>query len=449
MNTIDPSRTPASLKDVRVTQIFIAAFITQFCIGLEVLLRINAATPIKTIFFDAVDPLTSGAHIGEILGVLFLGFAIANFVMAPFVDAVGMRRLHVLGVFGFLAGTATICLAQPGAPYAYSLLWAGSLLQGLAWGALESVLNPLVVSIYPTRKVARLNLFHAAYALGMLVAAPVCVLVAHYSLGWKLQLCVVFVPACVALLVVARLSYPPSERVAQGISFRDMFRHTLNRPLFYFCLCTMFLTAATELVTSSWIDLTLTKIVGIQGFWLVAFIYTVHLVVKSCAGVLNQYLGSAGLLMLASLFAVAGLLLLSQANTPASGLCAALVFGIGTAVMWPTTLAATSERFPAGGAFAIGTMASAGMLSMYVMMPVFGRMFDAAKIEAAGGAAAFQHLAPGTPGFDKTMVLAASTIFRDGSVMPVVTLVFFACLWFYDSRRRQADLALVDPVTMK
>jgi hypothetical protein len=84
-----------------------------------------------------------------------------------------------------------------------------------------------------------------------------------------------------------------------------------------------------------------------------------------------------------------------------------------------------------------------------VMMPVFGRMFDAAKIEAAGGAAAFQHLAPGTPGFDKTMVLAASTIFRDGSVMPVVTLVFFACLWFYDSRRRQADLALVDPVTMK
>ncbi|MFP3179333.1 MAG: MFS transporter [Paraburkholderia sp.] len=442
----DQEKTLKSLKGVPVTRIFVAAFITQFCMGLEVLLRISAATPIKRAFFDAVDPLTSGAHIGEILGVLFLGFAIANFVMAPFIDAIGMRRVHVLGVFAFLAGTATICLAHPGAEYAYALLWGGSLLQGLAWGTLESVLNPLVVSIYPTRKVARLNLFHAAYALGMLVAAPICVLVGRYALGWKLQLCIVFFPAFVALILVSRLKYPLSERVIHGVSFREMFRHTLSRPLFYLCLCAMFLTAATELVPSNWIDLTLTKVVGIQGFWLVAFIYTVHLVVKSFAGVLNKHLGSAGLLMLASLFALAGLLMLSHASTPATGLFAALVFGIGTAVMWPTTMAATSERFPGGGSFAIGTMASAGMLSTYVMMPVFGRMFDAAKIDAAGGAAAFKALAVGTPAFDKTMVVAAATIFGDGSAMPMITLVFFALLWLYDSRRRHAGIVLAEPI---
>lgn len=449
MNKFDQEKTLQSLRGVPVTKIFVAAFMTQFCMGLEVLLRINAATPIKQEFFDAVDPLTSGAHIGEILGVLFLGFAIANFVMAPFADAIGMRRVHVLGVFAFLAGTATICLAQPGTEHAYALLWSGSLLQGLAWGALESVLNPLVVSIYPTRKVARLNLFHAAYALGMLVAAPICVVVGKYGLGWKLQLCAVFVPAFVALVLVSRLKYPVSERVVHGVSFREMFRNTLSRPLFYLCLCAMFLTAATELVPSSWIDLTLTKVVGIQGFWLVAFIYTVQLVVKSTAGVLNRYLGSAGLLMLASLFAFAGLLMLSHANTPASGLFAALVFGMGTAVMWPTTLAATSERFPGGGSFAIGTVASAGMLSTYVMMPVFGRMFDTAKIDAAGGAAAFKRLVAGTPAFDKTMVAAAGTIFRDGSIMPVITLVFFALLWFYDSRKRQAGIALAESVVTK
>ncbi|KVD46801.1 hypothetical protein WS61_09895 [Burkholderia sp. ABCPW 11] len=439
---LDQQKTLDSLKGVPVGRIFVAAFITQFCMGLEMLLRINAATAIKVQFFDAVDPLTSGAQIGEILGVLFLGFAIANFVMSPFVDAIGMRRLHFVGVCTYLVGTVLVCFAQPGTQHAYALLWAGSLMQGLAWGALESVLNPLVVSIYPTRKVGKLNLFHGAYALGMIVAAPVCVVVEKLSLGWRFELCVVFVPACIALVLITRLKYPLSERVIHGVSFGEMLHQTLKRPLFYLCMAAMFLTAATELVPSSWIDLTLTKVVGLQGFWIVAFIYSVQFVVRLFAGPLNRRLGSAGLLLFASIFAFVGLLMLSHATTPATGLFAALLFGVGTSFMWPTTLAAASERFPAGGSFAIGTMASAGMLSTYVMMPIFGKMFDAAKISAAGGAEAFRHLALGTPAFDKTLAVAAATIFRNGSVMPVATLIFFALLWLYDNRRRQVKYSL-------
>ena len=65
------------------------------------------------------------------------------------------------------------------------------------------------------------------------------------------------------------------------------------------------------------------------------------------------------------------------------------------------------------------------------------------------GAAAFKSLVAGTPAFDKTMVAAAGTIFRDGSIMPVVTLVFFALLWFYDSRKRQAGIALAESIVTK
>jgi MFS family permease len=437
VDSLDRAKTLESLRGFPVGKIFLAAFITQFCMGFEVMFRITAANPIKSQFFDSVDPLTSGAHIGEILGVLFLGFAIANFVVAPFVDALGLRRVHVLGILTFLAGTAIICIATPRTGSAYALLWWGSLLQGLAWGALESVLNPLVVSIYPTKKVAKLNIFHAAYALGMLVAAPICLLVERYGLSWKLELCVVFVPAFVALCLVARLKYPSSERIVHGISFKQMFRYTLTRPLFYLCLCAMFLTASTELVTANWINLTLTKVVGMEGFWLVAFIYSVHVVVKMFAGVIHRFAGSAGILALGSAFAMVGLWSLSAANTPLSGLFAALLFGIGTASMWATTLASTSERFPAGGSFAIGTVAAAGMLSTYVMMPMFGKMFDAAKIKAAGGPVAFKALAVGSPLYDKATLAASTDIFRTGSLMPLVTLAFFALLWFYDNRKRQ------------
>jgi MFS family permease len=440
MTTQNQTSHPDYLKGIPVTQIFIAAFVTQFCMGFEVLFRLNAASPIKHDFFDATNVLTSGAMIGEILGVLFLGFAIANLVMSPFVDAIGLRRVHILSLLLYLAGTATIVMAEPGTDQAYMLLWGGSLLQGLAWGSIEAVLNPLVVTLYPTRKVPKLNLFHAAYALGMLLAAPACVLIEHFALGWRVQLCLVFIPAIIALVLIARVKYPPSERVAHGISFKGMFQQTFARPAFYLFLCAMFLTAATELVPGSWIDLTLTKIVGIQGFWLVAFIYTVHIVVRLFTGVLYRILGSSGILFFGSLFALAGLFLLSQAASPSSGMFAALLFGIGTSVMWPTMLAATSERFPNGGSLAIGITASAGMSSTYALMPIFGKLFDEAKISNAGGAAAFEALKEGSAALDQVLVAATTSIFQTATLLPCILVVFFALAWRYDSKRKNSLL---------
>ncbi|NBA97576.1 sugar MFS transporter [Pseudomonas sp. R5(2019)] len=426
------------LKGVPVTQIFIAAFVTQFCMGFEVLFRLNAASSIKHDFFDATNVLTSGAMIGEVLGVLFLGFAIANLVMSPFVDAIGLRRVHILSLLLYLVGTATIVTAVPGTDQAYLLLWGGSLLQGLAWGSIEAVLNPLVVTIYPTRKVPKLNLFHAAFALGMLLAAPACVMVEKLALGWRIQLGLVFIPAVIALLLIARVKYPPSERVVHGVSFKGMFQQTFARPAFYLFLCAMFISAATELVPASWIDLTLTRIVGIQGFWLVAFIYTVHIVVRLFTGVLYRLLGSSGILFFGSLFALAGLFLLSQAASPSAGMFAALLFGIGTSVMWPTMLASTSERFPGGGSLAIGVTASAGMSSTYVLMPLFGKLFDQAKISSAGGEAAFEALNEGSAALDQVLVSATTSIFQTATFLPSVLVVFFALAWLYDRKRNNA-----------
>lgn len=441
MKIPEQNTVPDYLKGIPVTQIFIAAFVTQFCMGVEVLLRLNAASALKHDFFDATNVLTSGAMIGEILGVLFLGFAIANLVMSPFVDAIGLRRVHILSLLVYLAGTAAIVTAVPGTDQAYMLLWGGSLLQGLAWGSIEAVLNPLVVSIYPTRKVPKLNLFHAAFALGMLLAAPACVMVEHFALGWRIQLCLVFIPAAVAMVLIVRVKYPPSERVAQGVSFSGMFQHTFGRPAFYLFLCAMFLSAATELVPSSWIDLTLTKIVGIQGFWLVAFIYTVHIVIRLFTGILYRLLGSSGILFFGSLFALSGLFLLSQAASPAAGMFAALLFGIGTGVMWPTMLASTSERFPGGGSLAIGVTASAGMSSTYVLMPVFGKMFDDAKIANAGGAAAFEALKEGSAALDQVLVAATTSIFQTATLLPCMLVVFFALAWLYDRKRRKPPVS--------
>ncbi len=47
---------------------------------------------------------------------------------------------------------------------------------------------------------------------------------------------------------------------------------------------------------------------------------------------------------------------ISMANSPVSGLLAATLWGTGVCFLWPTMLATTSERFPEGGALALGLM---------------------------------------------------------------------------------------------
>src|SRR4029077_5785359 len=114
--------------------------------------------------------------------------------------------------------------------------------------------------------------------------------------------------------------------------------------------------------------------------------------------------------------ASAGLLLLSVANSPITGLLAATVWGTGVCYMWPTMLASASERFPRGGALLIGLMGTAGNFSIKFFLPWMGSIFDKTKIELAGGEAAFKALSG--PKLDEVLSTAAQTSFRTVAILP-------------------------------
>src|SRR4029434_6186093 len=116
------------------------------------------------------------------------------------------------------------------------------------------------------------------------------------------------------------------------------------------------------------------------------------LVMRCFAGTFAHKLSPIGLLWVSCLLASAGLLLLSVATNPVTGLLAATVWGVGVCYMWPTMLASASERFPRGGALLIGLMGTAGTLSIKFVLPWMGKIFDDAKVAAAGGAEAFERL---------------------------------------------------------
>jgi hypothetical protein len=98
--------------------------------------------------------------------------------------------------------------------------------------------------------------------------------------------------------------------------------------------------------------------------------------------------------------------------------------------MWPTMLAAASERFPRGGALLMGLMGTAGTLSIYFVLPQMGKIFDNAKIRAAGGEEAFKALSGAQ--LNEVLTYASQYSFRVVGILPALLLVVFGAVWLYD-----------------
>ena len=70
------------------------------------------------------------------------------------------------------------------------------------------------------------------------------------------------------------------------------------------------------------------------------------------------------------------------------------------------------------------------MLAIYLFMPVMGRIYDHAKLEAAGGEAAFKALEGDA--LNEVLAVASQSSFRIVAILPAALLVVFGIIWLYD-----------------
>jgi hypothetical protein len=253
------------------------------------------------------------------------------------------------------------------------------------------------------------------------------------GLGWQAKLFIVILPALAVVALSVGVRFPPTERAAAGVSMGEMFRE-LRNPLFLVLFCAMFLTAATELAPGQWVDFALSRTVHMPGILLLVYVSALMFVMRHFAGPLVHMLSPVGLLWASCLMGSLGLVALAAADSPVTGLLAATVWGTGVCYMWPTMLATASERFPRGGALLMGLMGTAGTLSIRFVLPMMGSIYDAKKIEVAGGEAAFAAL-PAGPELERVLGIAAQTSFRAVAILPAVLLVVFGAIWLFDRRR--------------
>jgi MFS family permease len=413
------------------TRLFIVSVLALFTAGLAASLRSNVAGDLQRIFLDPIDKAHSAEMIGAILGVAFLGFAFTIAIGSPLLDAIGMAVLLPLSGICFVIGTATFLFAGKLASGAgiYNILWIAALITGIGWGLVETVINPLTATLYPDAKTAKLNTLHAWWPGGLIAGGLLGYALAKMEAGWQAQLGLILLPAAAVAVLCIGLKFPPTERAAAGVSMGRMFRELLN-PMFIVLFCSMFLTAASELAPGQWVQLALTRTVHMQGILLLVYVSGIMFVARFFAGPLVHKLSAIGLLWVSCLLASLGLLALSFANSPVTGVLAATVWGCGVCFMWPTMLATASERFPHGGALLMGLMGTAGTLSIQFVLPWMGGIMDKKAIEITGSEAAYKALTGAE--LDRVRALAAPASFQAVAVLPAILLIVFGAIWFYD-----------------
>ncbi len=377
----------------------------------------------------------SKVELGQIAGTAFWGFTVSMIVGGPLCDVLGMGRLLALAFLGHVLGIGLTIFAT-----GFSMLFFGTLSIGLANGFVEAACNPLIATVYPDQKTRRLNQFHVWFPGGIVIGGLVAYALTRLGGSWQLKMATMLLPAAAYGLLFLGKRFPATERVASGVSFKEMFLEAL-RPLFLLMVACMFLTAATELGPNQWIPNILTFSAGVSGILVLVWINGIMALGRQFAGPVVHRLSPSGMLFASAIVSAIGLFSLSRAQGGVQAFAAATVFAAGICYFWPTMLGFVSERVPRTGALGLALMGGAGMLSVSLVLPVMGGIYDdriAAALPPGADLESLRAAAAGTPeAVQWAEAQAAGGAATLGAVawLPLVLVVVFGLLYLRDRLR--------------
>ncbi len=424
----------------RREQLFWASCISLIVTAMSFAIRGSLITPLGTQFNLTKEQL------GLITGTAFWGFAVTTVIGGWLCDVVGMGRLLALAFIGHAVGIVTTIFAGNfGNPF--MTLYLGTLAFGLANGLVEAACNPLIATLYPEQKIQRLNRFHMWFPGGIVIGGLLAYGIDKAGIGgkehgWQIQMLTMVLPLVIYGFMFFGKQFPKTERSASGVSMGDMFKACLT-PLFIVLLGCMTLSAATELVTGTWMPNILTFTTGMEGILFLVLINGLMAIGRNFAGPIVHRISPIALLIVSSTFSAIGMFLLTKANSGATATFASILFAIGVCFFWPTMLGVVSERFPRTGALGMSIMGGMGMISTAIWLPIVGKYYDqgintflgnptpekmdALKSAAAGTADATQWAHAQTAGGQAGLNVLV--------ILPVILLVVFIAIFAYDKSR--------------
>ena len=360
-------------------------------------------------------------ELGQIGGAGFTGFCFGIFIGGLVVDKIGYGKLVAVAFLLHIASAFVTFMPAAEMPKeeVYNFLFWGMFLFALANGTLEAVANPLISTLFPTKRTHYLNILHASWPAGMILGGVLgWVLDDYYGVHWKYQLAFYLVPTVVYGFMFLGQKFPQSEASEKGLTLAEMFKDVglvggavacFMLALFFASVCgpmfpdssmgnyigygiggvlliaialltnfslgawlifvlfvTHALVGAVELGTDGWIqNITGNILSSSEGKMLFIYTSAIMFFLRFCADFIEKKLGLSpiGILLVCSVLACVGLNLASGITTFAGALFALGIYAVGKTFFWPTMLAVIGDRFPRTGAVAMSIMGGIGMMS--------------------------------------------------------------------------------------
>lgn len=372
-----PASGPAAGTNNRA--LFLASFMTLIAAGMGFAIRSGVLADWAAQFGF------TNTELGQITGGGLVGFGITIIACSLFIDRIGYKPLMVLAFLLHVLSLVVTLAATPiyerlGKDATYACLYWGMFMFALANGMCEAVINPLVATLYSRQKTHYLNILHAGWPGGLILGGLLGFLFVGNGatlthLRWEIPISFFILPTLIYGFIILKERFPISEARAAGVSFGTMLAQFAS-PILLLLLLLHAMVGYVELGTDSWTTNIMEVVTSGNGILVLVYTSGIMFVLRFFAGPIVEKINPVGLLLVSSVIGCIGLYWLGSVETDvvSSGVdvaggtlfmvfLAATVYGFGKAFLWPTMLGVVGERFPRGGALAMGAMGGVGMLS--------------------------------------------------------------------------------------
>ena len=276
---------------------------------------------------------------GSLSSILFAGVLLATPFVGPIIDRFGNKVV-------LIASAAIVAVSLLGFAYleTYRQAWIASLVLGFGGGGLNISSNALTADVFGDRRGPYLNYLGISFGIGALFVPMLVLVGSRFVSLTAIILCSMTLPI---LFVVgfSALAFPPAHH-AQGFALRDALQVARYPGVMLFAFLLAFESGA-EATLQMW-NPTFAHFLGASSAnssWAAAAYLGCVMLGRVLAGRLLRKMGNMQLLVITGIFAIAACLVLAFApNFPVLVLASALV-GLGTATIYPTTLAVAGDRY--------------------------------------------------------------------------------------------------------
>lgn len=276
---------------------------------------------------------------GSLIAALFVGLLVGCLLSGPIVDAIGYRA--TLALSSGLVGLALPLLASVRAP-----LFAGAAIValGVAAAGMNTASNALSSDLFPGDRARRMNRLAILVGIGG-VLMPVATVVASVAVSWRT---IVVAGGVLALVVALACAFvPPAPALSRQYSTVEAIRRFARRPGFLWLCAALLLGGGNEAALAGWIS-TYLQAAGFSAStatWLLASHWLGLILARVTLSPRVERTKAAAVIRSAIVCALSvALLVVVRAHAWLAIL--PFVVGLALALVVPTMLALSGDRYP-------------------------------------------------------------------------------------------------------